>query len=62
MMKRGNRRVCTPEQPWQEGDETPVEHPLAFEYGEQMDGWPCGDVVRMKCPTCGTTWTKELAQ
>lgn len=31
-------------------------------WGEQWDGYPCGDTVTMKCPHCGTTWTEELPQ
>ncbi len=57
-----NQATCTPERPWKEGDETPVVHPLALEVGEQEDGWPGGDIVKMECPTCGTKWKKELPQ
>lgn len=56
------RFLCTPERPWAEGDETPAVHRLAREVGEQEDGWPSGDIVTYKCPTCGTQWRSELPQ
>ena len=57
-----DQATCTPERPWQKGDETPVVHPLAQEVGEQQDGWPSGDIVRYECPTCGARWKSELPQ
>lgn len=36
-------------------------HPNAQE-GEQIDGWPGPDYVRMRCPDCGKTWRRELPQ
>lgn len=54
--------LCTPERPYQDGDRTPVVHPLAYEVGEQQDGWPAGAIVTMECPTCGTRWRTEQPQ
>lgn len=56
------RYLCTPEHPWAPGLPTPVEHPDAHEVGDQRDGWPGGDLQRMRCPNCGHRWTKELPQ
>lgn len=56
------RFVCTADRPWKEGDDTPAIHPKAREVGEQMDGWPSGDLQRMECPICNTRWTMELPQ
>ena len=54
--------VCTPERPWKESDGCPVVHPWAKEVGEQLDGWPGGDIVRYECPNCGVRWKEELPQ
>ena len=55
---------CTKEAPWN-GDKEPndyVRHVDAREVGEQEDGYPGGDIVRYRCPNCGTTWKTELPQ
>lgn len=60
-----NERQCTEENPY-----TPEKHNKgdfwvhteAYEVGDQMDGYPGGDIVTMKCPTCGITWQRELPQ
>ena len=58
--------VCTKEEPYEKGnpdrDGRKVQHPKASEVGDQEDGWPGGDIIRMKCPICGTRWKKELPQ
>ena len=54
--------LCTKESPWKEGMPTPVQHDAAHEVGDQIDGWPGGDIVRMHCDNCGTSWTMELPQ
>ncbi len=38
------------------------EHDAAHEDGHQENGYPGGDIVRMKCNNCGLQWKKELAQ
>ena len=54
---------CTSETPWREGiPRWPIVHHDAYEVGQQQDGWPSGDIVRMRCPHCGVTWRKELPQ
>lgn len=53
---------CTKETPWRPGLGTPVAHEDAYEHGEQVDGWPGGDVVTMRCPNCHHEWHQELAQ
>lgn len=57
------RQVCTEETPW-DGTKrrAGVIHPHAREVGEQIDGWPAGDIVRMECPNCGKSWEEELPQ
>lgn len=57
-----HRHVCTEANPWREGLGYPVLHPDAREVGEQIDGWPSGDLQRMECPHCGVSWLKELPQ
>lgn len=32
------------------------------EVGDQENGWPGGDIVRMRCTNCGHEWEKELPQ
>lgn len=54
--------ICTPENPWKPEYGFPVRHTNCHEYGEQEDGWPSGDIVRMKCDNCGVTWKEELPQ
>ncbi len=53
---------CTKDDPWTPAKGTPVRHHGAHEVGEQRDGWPGGDIVSMRCPNCGHTWTQELPQ
>ena len=54
--------ICTVETPWAPGMRTPVLHAAAHEVGDQRDGWPGGDLVTMRCPTCGHEGEKELPQ
>ena len=60
------RRKCTKDNPYTlECDKSEPgnwEHDGAHEIGEQEDGWPGGDIVRMKCSNCGLTWKTELPQ
>ena len=50
---------CTKETPW-DGRKGRVCHPDAREVGEQRDGWPGGDLIRMRCPHCKHEWEMEL--
>lgn len=54
--------VCAKATPWTPAMGTPVVHADAYEVGEQEDGWPGGDFVRMRCPNCGVEWKMELPQ
>lgn len=55
--------VCTAAKPWDKATKgIPVVHVDAQEVGEQENGWPSGDVVRMQCPNCGHKWYVELPQ
>jgi hypothetical protein len=61
------RRLCTKDNPCTDERDLSEpgygwEHEDAYEVGEQVTGWPGGDIVRMKCPNCGTSWTTELPQ
>ena len=61
------RRQCTKDTPYTpERDKAEPgygwEHSSAHEVGEQEDGWPGGDRVRMRCDNCGIEWTAELPQ
>ena len=59
---RPDRFICSPSTPWRRGLPTPVVHPATTEIGDQEDGWPGGDTVRMRCAVCGHEWTAELPQ
>lgn len=56
------RIQCTRYDPWTPDKGFPVSHVDAKEVGDQEDGWPGGDIVRMECPHCGVSWKKELPQ
>ena len=56
-----DRFICTPANPWRPGLPTPVTHPGASEV-RQLDGYPGGDFVTMRCAACGHEWEKELPQ
>lgn len=55
---------CTRESPWNgelvKGQR--VSHSETEEVGEQEDGYPGGDIVRIRCKNCGHTWKTELPQ
>lgn len=62
-------KICNEENPYTperdkcgEKDYVRWVHPKAKEEGEQEDGWPGGDIVRMRCPVCGISWKSELPQ
>lgn len=57
-----SRYLCTAETPWKREYGYPVVHEDAHEVGDQENGWPGGDIVRMKCPHCGAIWKRELPQ
>lgn len=53
---------CTKDTPWAEGLPTPVRHHNTHEVGEQENGYPGGDIVKIRCDNCGATWRTELPQ
>jgi hypothetical protein len=53
---------CTKANPWKPGAGTPVAHDTVEEVGDQIDGWPAGDIQRMRCKNCGAEWSQELPQ
>lgn len=61
-LTRYTTRLCSPARPRPAGAPGSWAHPLAREIGEQQDGYPGGDIVTYRCPTCGTTWREELPQ
>lgn len=54
--------ICTARKPWKPEYGTPVRHSNVHEVGEQMDGYPGGDIQKYRCSNCGATWTEELPQ
>lgn len=54
--------ICSPDHPMPKNAEGQWEHTSAHETGDQENGWPGGDIIRMKCNDCGTTWKEELPQ
>lgn len=61
------RRQCKKDNPYTlERNRTEAgtgwEHDAAHEVGEQENGWPGGDIVRIHCDNCHEEWYKELAQ
>ena len=61
------RRNCTEDNPYtDERDRTEPGfgwvHSAAEEIGDQEDGYPGGDIQRVRCGNCGIEWRKELPQ
>ncbi len=56
------RHICTASDPWSPEKCVRAEHPDAVEIGDQVNGWPGGDLQKYRCPHCGHTWTEELPQ
>ena len=54
--------TCTPENPWKPEYGTPVRHTNVEEVGDQIDGWPGGDIQKYRCKDCCATWKAELPQ
>lgn len=59
--------ICTKDKPWDRIQRPPrgegrIVHPDAREVGDQEDGYPGGDIIRMECPHCGVDWKEELPQ
>lgn len=59
---KDGRYLCTESTPWDPTKGTRVVHASAREVGEQVDGYPGGDLVMMKCDDCGHLWEMELPQ
>lgn len=58
---RGNF-LCSTEYPMPKGAAGRWEHKNAHEIGDQENGWPGGDIVRIRCDDCGLEWEEELPQ
>lgn len=56
------RNICTPENPMPKGATGRWAHTRVEEVGDQRDGYPGGDIQRMRCKDCGKEWTEELPQ
>ena len=61
------RERCTPERPYSRTLDEELgcvrwDHPQAREVGEQLDGYPGGDIITMRCHVCHITWKEELPQ
>jgi hypothetical protein len=62
--ERTDRYLCSPEYPMP-ADCPPNSrwaHTNVEEVGDQEDGYPGGDIQRMRCKDCGETWWTELPQ
>lgn len=56
---------CTKNNPYTPERDIPncrVKHESVEEIGEQINGWPGGDIVTYRCKICGVEWTEELPQ
>lgn len=55
---------CTKQRPWngkrERGDK--VCHHDTEQVGKQQDGYPGGDIVRIRCKNCGHTCWRALAR
>ena len=56
------RPLCSPEHPMPKGADGYWSHTNVEEVGDQVDGYPGGDLQRMRCKDCGVEWTTELPQ
>lgn len=56
------RNICTPENPMPKGASGSWLHTNVEEVGEQQDGYPGGDIQKMRCTDCGKEWKEELPQ
>lgn len=57
-----NRYICTKYTPYVESkDDRKWQHPDAVEI-DQLDGYPCGDIVIYQCPHCNVLFKIELPQ
>ncbi len=60
------RLLCRPENPMPIGDHEAYryrwEHTNTEEVGDQENGYPGGDIVKIRCKDCGLTWKEELPQ
>ncbi len=58
------RFLCSPEHPMPKDapNGTRWVHTNVAEVGEQEDGYPGGNLQRMRCKDCGVNWKMELPQ
>lgn len=65
MMKNPITRLCTKKQPWSKERDNPGDlwqHDNIIEVGDQINGWPGGDIQKYRCLNCGVAWKRELPQ
>lgn len=58
-------KYCTQENPFKQEKLEKEDfwiHEKSHEVGEQIDGYPGGDIITLQCEICGTKWTEELPQ
>ena len=60
--KSEERYQCTAEPPWDPSKGSRAVHDNTEDVGEQQDGYPGGDLQRVRCKNCGKSWTMELPQ
>jgi hypothetical protein len=56
------RYLCTTLSPKPEGAPGSWAHEFYDEIGEQENGYPGGDIITVKCCSCGEQWKQELPQ
>lgn len=54
--------LCSAKHPMPQGASGRWEHANAHEVGEQENGYPGGDIVKIRCADCGKEWRMELPQ
>ena len=57
-----DRYLCTEKAPWKPEYGGGVMHDDVEEIGDQIDGYPGGDLQKYRCKNCGHEWTAELPQ
>ncbi len=54
--------LCTKARPMPEDAPGCWRHDDVHEIGDQVDGWPGGDIVTYECRSCRVRWRSELPQ
>lgn len=60
--RHNGRLLCAPAHPMPKDALGFWCHTNVSEVGDQENGWPGGDIVKMRCADCGAEWKMELPQ